>query len=121
MKILNLTQHKATPEQIAAGVIDVDPSNESVVKAMLTFYNIPKRESMTTRAKKLAAIAEESCCDAVMIGGAPYFMATLECVLKDKGITPMYSFSQRESVEETLPDGFIIKRNVFKHAGFIVA
>ena len=31
------------------------------------------------------------------------------------------AFSVRESVEETQPDGSVIKRNVFKHAGFVVA
>lgn len=121
MKILNLTQHQATPEQIAAGVVNVDQRGEATVKSMLTFHSIPNKEDMKARANTLAAIAEESGCVSAMIGGAPYFMAPLERALKDKGIQPLYAFSVRESVEETQPDGSVIKRNVFKHAGFVVA
>ena len=29
-----------------------------------------------------------------------------------------YAFSERSSVEETQPDGSVIKKNVFKHKGF---
>ncbi len=38
-----------------------------------------------------------------------------------RGITPLYAFTRRESVEEVLPDGSTRKTAVFRHAGFIPA
>ena len=39
----------------------------------------------------------------------------------EAGIKPLYAFSVRESVESTEPDGSVIKRNVFRHMGFVEA
>ena len=55
-----------------------------------------------------------------MIGGAPYLMAELEKALWNRGIEPVYSFSERKSVE-TEKDGIVTKVNVFEHAGFVSA
>lgn len=55
----------------------------------------------------------------VMIGGAPYLMAPLERMLKKSGYRPVYSFSERRSVEETLPDGSVKKTAVFAHVGWV--
>ena len=46
-------------------------------------------------------------------------MAALEAALREKGLTPVYAFSLRESVEETLEDGTVRKVNRFKHLGFV--
>jgi hypothetical protein len=54
-----------------------------------------------------------------MIGGAPYLMAPLEVALRAHGITPLYAFSVRESVEQTQPDGSVRKIAVFRHGGFV--
>lgn len=54
-----------------------------------------------------------------MIGGAPYLMGTLEKALKDKGITPLYSFSERVSIEVVREDETTQKTSVFQHKGFI--
>ena len=54
-----------------------------------------------------------------MIGGAPFLMGALESALLDYGITPVYAFSKRESVEEVQKDGSVKKINIFRHAGFI--
>ena len=56
-----------------------------------------------------------------MIGGAPFFMSALERALLDVGITPLYAFSIRESVEKAAEDGTVTKINVFKHVGFVEA
>ena len=55
-----------------------------------------------------------------MIGGAPYLMAELEKALWNRGIEPVYSFSERKSVE-TEKDGVVTKVNVFEHVGFVSA
>lgn len=74
---------------------------------------------MQERAKKLANIAAEAGAEAAMIGGAGYFMRPLEEALKEKGIQPLYSFSERKSVEKTNPDGTVTKVNVFEHVGWV--
>lgn len=115
--ILNLTQHNSTAEQAAEGVFE--PKNKKEVQDLLTFETLPEREEIRARAEALANIAEEEGASAAMVGGAPYLMGALECALKKRGIQPLYAFSVRESVEETLPTGEVIKKNVFKHLGFV--
>lgn len=117
MTIVNLTQHTATPEQIAQGVIECTKATE--VRSLITFTTIPTQVEMEERATQIARIALEQNADCAMIGGAPYFMSSLEVALKAVGIRPVYAFSVRESVEKTLPDGSVQKLNVFKHVGFV--
>ena len=119
MSILNLTQHLATPEQAEAGVIDLPSGYRKRACKLLTFESIPTQEEIEQRAEDLADIASEFDAEAVMIGGAPYLMAELESELRKKGKEPVYAFSKRESVEETQDDGSVVKRNVFKHIGFV--
>ena len=57
----------------------------------------------------------------VMIGGAPWLSEPLERALKREGFRPVYAFSKRISVEETLPDGTVKKTQVFRHEGFVPA
>ena len=86
MRILNLTQHAATPEQLAAGVVDLTPAQRAVVSQILTFETLPSRPVIQSRARLLAqAAADDSSMvgevgpfDAAMIGGAPYLMGPLE-------------------------------------------
>lgn len=118
--ILNLTQHNATPEQIAAGVIEPSSGDKAAIKELLTFTDPPCAASIRARAARLAVIAS-AYTDRAMIGGAPYLMAPLESELMDAGITPLYAFSRRESVEETQDDGSVVKRSVFKHVAFVEA
>jgi hypothetical protein len=56
-----------------------------------------------------------------MIGGAPFFMATLESAVLDCGCTPVYAFSKREVQEKVAEDGSVVKTAVFRHLGFIEA
>lgn len=113
--ILNLTQHVATPEQVAAGVSE--PANKEEVQRLLTFNTLPTREEVQVRAEKLAELAVGY--NAAMIGGAPYLMGSLEEALRSKGIIPCYAFSVRESTEKTMPDGTVTKVAVFRHKGFV--
>lgn len=116
-KIINLTQHNATPEQIEAGVYE--PKNKDSVIRNLTFDELPDDIDISIRAVNLALIAESEGAECAMIGGAPYLMSELEKILRIYEIKPVYAFTKRESVEIVEADGTVKKTSVFKHAGFI--
>ena len=137
-RILNLTQHTATPEQIAAGVTCGDINSDAQLReiaALLTFDTLPATQEIVSRAERLAEIASTTttlvdyggdsglCVNErfrfAMIGGAPYLMAPLEVALRARGITPVYAFSIRESVDQVQPDGSVRKVATFRHAGFV--
>lgn len=116
MKIVNLTQHPGTPEQIAAGVVDITDYRKDTLVKCLNFEGIPTLDEIHCRAEAIADIAEA---EVAMIGGAPYLMSALEKELIQRGIKPVYAFSRRESVEETQPDRSVRKVAVFRHLGFV--
>ena len=129
MIIINLTQHKATSEQIDAGVSDVKSHELNDLKALLTFSELPTKEEIQETAEMLAEFAcyaslecEDDYDDITpthaMIGGAPFLMSALEAALLDKCITPVYAFSERDSVEKEI-EGKVVKTNIFKHKGFV--
>ena len=131
MCILNLTQHNASPEQLKAGVIDMTMAGQPTeLKELLTFDNLPSREDVNDRAKKIADWAEmEIYCsgghsgdnfkiNAVMIGGAPFLMAPLVKQFRKKGIRTLFAFSKRVSEEDPKTGR---KISVFKHEGFVTA
>ena len=116
MKRINLTQHESTPEQ------DCIPRSDelaSAIKGLLTFHELPTMREIVERAQALAEIAHKSGAQEAMIGGAPYLMEALAPALRMAGIVPVYAFSLRESVDEKQADGSVIKRTVFRHAGFV--
>lgn len=118
MTIINLTQHSATNEQIEAGVVNQPTEfDQQQLTSLLTFTSIPSKDEIIRRARKIAELAVGY--EAALIGGAPYLMGALENALKDIGVKPLYSFSERVSVEKPGPDGSVVKTNVFKHVGFI--
>jgi hypothetical protein len=118
MSILNLTQHKASKEQIESGVID--PISQELIQDLITFNELPTQEEMEKRADKLAEIAENHNCKKALIGGAPYFMSTLESIFEFRGIATYYAFSKRISEEKVMEDGSVLKTQIFKHSGFFV-
>ena len=118
-KIINLTQHAASPEQIAAGVVDLTGPARDALVAELTFSDLPAYGQVCSRAEAIAEIALDTGAERAMIGGAPYLMGALEQALWDAGITPVYAFSRRESVEVTESDGSVTKKAVFRHLGFV--
>jgi hypothetical protein len=131
--IMNLTQHAASPEQQAAGVIDLPDAARDLLVRLLTFEDLPKAADIEVRAEAIARLATDlwreweagrapaqthlSRC--VMIGGAPYLMSALERALALQGFKAIYAFSRRESADEVLPDGSVRKISVFRHAGFV--
>jgi ABC-type branched-subunit amino acid transport system substrate-binding protein len=117
MNIINLTQHQATQAQATEGVIE--PQNKAMITALLTFEEIPSRFAMLERANTLAVMAKRSGCDAAMVGGAPYFMGPLCDALKEQGVKPLFSFTERKSMEVTNQDGTVTKTAVFAHVGWV--
>lgn len=122
-KILNLTQHEATPDQKLAGVIDLPKEAQERLRQLLTFLDIPTMEIMQLRAEALCDMVEEFHPDTqnclVMIGGAPYFMPVLTATLMRRKMHPLFAFSKRQVVEEPQADGSMKKTVVFKHEGFV--
>lgn len=120
--ILNLTQHQATSDQIAAGVVDLTGENLACLKDALTFVTLPDAQEISERAEFIAAIAAVSLsgkgCIA-MIGGALWLMAPLADALRARGIVPVFAFSVRDTEEQAQPDGTVRKVAVFRHAGFV--
>jgi hypothetical protein len=139
MKIINLTQHKATPEQVVQGVVDLPQGLKKLLSEALTFVSVPDKEILDSRANTIYEIAVSHILNVpfnmvewdinydaeikakgdfgFMIGGAPYLMPYLEEVLRGAG-TPLYAFSKRESIEVKEGDT-VIKKSVFKHIGFV--
>mgnify|MGYP000926164026 CR=1 FL=1 len=116
--IINLTQHIATPEQVEAGVIDLQGEDLTQLKKLLNFVGMPTNGDIHDRAFDIARIADQSGAEAAMIGGAPYLMPHLQKALQARGIAVFYAFSERVSVERVV-DGVVVKTNEFKHVGFV--
>lgn len=105
MKILNLTQHIATPQQI------FEPS---------PFEEPPSYSDLKQRAAEVAALASQYQVQAAMIGGAPFFMAPLEAALLKAGIQPLYAFSKRRIKEVMDPEtGEVTKQSCFVFETFV--
>jgi len=117
MAILNLTQHNATPEQVAAGVFEPTTEVKAQIVELLNFNELPSRGFVYKRAEALVSLIPKGC--SVMIGGAPFLMSPLVAVLDKYGIEFVYAFSARVSTEEVQPDGSTKKVSVFKHIGFV--
>ena len=118
MSILNFTQHAATAEQLEAGVIDLMQHDLASLKALLNFVGLPTADEIYERAYAIAALAENLFAETVMVGGAPFLMPVLQKALQMRGITVLYAFSERVSIEKIV-NGVVVKTNEFKHIGFI--
>jgi hypothetical protein len=122
-KILNLTQHDATPQQIVDGVIDLDDAGKAVVRKLLTFDELPSKAEIDGRAEKLAEYVERLKAerfDAIMLAGAPYLLYRLHSELERLGFKVVYSFSKREKIEKRDATGNIVYSDgKFVHAGFV--
>ena len=122
--MINLTQHKATPEQVKEGVIDTDSEIRKILLELLTFEDISETspESLSNRANQISEIANlDGVHNSALIGGALFFMPYLITALKEKKIKPVYSFTKRVIENEFSSDGSVKKTAVFKHVGFIDA
>ena len=125
MIIINLTQHAATPDQVAQGVVDLPDSLQHIAKGLLTFVQLPTADQVMQRAVALTKLISNQYpyydVDAVMIGGAPYLMAPLVSQLMQSGYQAVFAYTDRVSVDVVQPDGTTKKTAIFKHMGFVNA
>lgn len=119
---INLTQHEMTPNQIwdfPGFWFGTSEEEVAEIRDLLTFDNLPSKEEIGRQATRLAMIAKQRGATHALVGGAPYLMPQLHVELEKAGIVPVYSFTERKSVETNNPDGTVTKVQVFEHAGFI--
>lgn len=129
--ILNLTQHKASDDQIKEGVVDLEGEQHAALVELLTFKGLPEAGEIMDRAYDIAELAcynglggdegDAPFITQAMIGGALWLMAPLAAELRERGIDPLFAFSVRESVEAVQADGSVAKTAVFRHAGWVPA
>ena len=108
LPIINLTLHKATPDQLDDGVMELNEMEAGELGRLLVFKSRALADSPLERGKraeKIAVIGKRSGCHTAMIGGAPWFMRDLEAALIAQGIEPVYSFSIRDKSETITKDG----------------
>lgn len=120
--LVNLTQHELTNSQrdsFPGLILDLGQMTTSNLSDALTFKTPPTLEEIEERAQNLAVRALLSGASHALIGGAPYLMGALEIELKKAGVIPIYSFSERKSVEQTSPEGVVTKTNVFEHVAWV--
>ena len=127
--IVNLTQHPATAEQRALGVVDLAGAELAELRALLTFDDLPTVAEIEDRAADIAELAghnglagddgDDPAPQQAMIGGAGYLIPALERHLNGYAIEPLQAFTRREVVETTGPDGSVTKTAVFRHAGWV--
>lgn len=144
LKILNLTLHPASPEQLEAGVFDCRPATREELIEELTFNKLPKHYDVDQRVERILHLANHELSyyrnkvrilerdskwkgycqfvgfSKVMIGGAPFLMHDLQDALRKDGYSVVYAFSERQSVEFKTEDG-VVKKSVFMHRGFVNA
>ena len=127
MKIVNLTQHQLTSDQLEDirnrgwEVQELRQRGVNYIKEHITFDTLPNKEELERRASELADFVKLITPEVglAVIGGAPFFQSHLEKALKDRNITPVHAFSTRNVIEKTMEDGSVEKMSVFKHQGFI--
>lgn len=121
-RIWNATQHLATTEQKAQGVVDLPEELRKQLTEHLTFEDIPSSEML--RARSIAVVGQIMAAgakpgDSIMLGGAPFLMEELSHTAREVGLITVFAFSRRESAEQVMPDGSIKKVAVFRHLGFV--
>ena len=119
MILINLTQHNLTQEQLKDAVEVGNDVRDEVVK-LITFSGLPTAGEIKGNASRLAEICRDMHASHAVIGGAPYFMGSLEQALRRVGVTPLYAFTERVAVEITNPEtGEVTKTSKFNFAGWI--
>ena len=126
--VFNLTQHEATGPQLDDGLLARTPALAERIKELLT---IPSSEllgptadaSLADRARQLAGIAlddfEEGCgAEFVMVGGHLELTALVVKYLRQAGLVPVYSVSDRVSRDVFMADGTVKKVSEFTHLGW---
>lgn len=119
MKLINLTQHTLTTEQLK-GAVEVGAEVRDEIVKLITFSGCPTAEIIKGNASRLAEICRDMHASRAVIGGAPYFMGPLEQALRRAGVVPLYAFTERVAVEVVNPEtGEVTKTSKFNFAGWI--
>lgn len=127
LRILNLTQHRATPEQVAAGVYDLPEKDRAELQNLLTLtkedFEAPDENGIRhsnvckilDKIDKLQEIIEKEKATHVLVGGIPIIVQRLKDIMEEcSNVVMLESFSERVSVDG--PDGK--KVSTFKHLFF---
>lgn len=122
MLVYNTMKHTFTADQLADG--GVEPL-ESVKLSIAEMQDFPTRESTSVeecemRASFIAACVHNSGHRYAAVAGAAWLVVPLCQALRDRGITPVTSFSVRECVETPNPDGTVSLSYVFKHEAWVI-
>lgn len=123
--MLNLTQHALTVEQWRDGAVEPEADVKAQIQELITFDRsvMEHPEQILNRAKELVSLIkrEYPLVNQAMVGGALYFMPALVREMKEAGIQPYFSYTDRVSQETHNPDGSVTKTLVFKHLGWVEA
>jgi len=127
---INMTNHEMSDEQVAEAqrMADVVISLKEEYPEMATsLLNTPDNLTdiyclVSDLLEVIQAISEQY--DEVYLHlpvGSPAFMFALsQRIVILRKVTPLFSHSQRVSVDEPQPDGSVVKRSVFKFEKFII-
>lgn len=116
-KLINLTQHAGSTEQVSQGLIE--PQDKGAVQRLLTFTGEDiLAQKIEARAESLAELALKEGATAALVGGLPALMGPLCAALEDRGIAPVFAHSDRVSEDQTQPDGSVKKVAIFRHQFF---
>jgi hypothetical protein len=131
---INFTRYQTTPAQKAAGILDI-PDNyyEALVELLLFEISpIPTQIDLQERAMQVVSLYEQyieenkHALDQLsqpvipMIGGAPFFLGTLEVEFISCGYNCAYPITKREKIEQVGPSNIVRKQAVFSHLGMVV-
>lgn len=112
--IFNLTKHRSTWREQKMGVIEPTWRVKKDIIGLQSFPDLPDQESLEKRAHKLAGIAKLSGCKKALIGGASFFMSTLEMALCYHGIEPVFIWNLKNDNNEWQFGGFVESAFVMK-------
>lgn len=94
--MINITPHKATPQQLAAGVIDLHPDDFAKLRVMLYFDSLPDTEEIETRAQDIAELASIAAKDtgasAAMIDGPAWLLNDMVIALSYNGFDSVFAY-----------------------------
>ena len=91
-EIFNLTKHRSTWREQKMGVIEPTWKVKRDIIGLLSFPVMPDQLILEDKAHELAGIAKLSGCKKALIGGAGFFMSTLEMALCYHGIEPVFTW-----------------------------
>lgn len=126
-KIINLTGYEWTPEQLhdlnEREISTLKPSQEELnkIKELLNFSSAPSPGEIEARTDRLAEVCKNSGVQFALIAGVAWAAPWLERSLFTRGVTPLYSFSERKMKEILCEDGETKLVPSFQHIKFIKA